>query len=129
MHSISASDCARPGASGGSSLPYVFQAPASLRIRGARNSRRSLSGSAAYRPALDYARHEGTAGSHLSVVSRAVDPFHEGLVAVFPQIRQFLSRLLDPLELEGIDSARAGAGRLPRSRGLAGAENPAPPGA
>jgi len=35
-----------------------------------------------------------------------VDPFHEGLVAVFPQIRQFLSRLLDPLELEGIDSAR-----------------------
>jgi len=24
-----------------------------------------------------------------------VDPFHEGLVAVFPQIRQFLSRLLD----------------------------------
>ena len=33
------------------------------------------------RPALDYARHEGTAGSHLSVVSRAVDPFHEGLVA------------------------------------------------
>jgi hypothetical protein len=25
------------------------------------------------RPALDYARHEGTAGSHLSVVSRAVD--------------------------------------------------------
>jgi hypothetical protein len=35
-----------------------------------------------------------------------VDPFHEGLVAVFPQIRQFLSRLPDPLELEGIDSAR-----------------------
>ncbi len=35
-----------------------------------------------------------------------MDPFHEGLVAVFPQIRQFLSRLLDPLELEGIDSAR-----------------------
>jgi hypothetical protein len=35
-----------------------------------------------------------------------VDPFHEGLVAVFPQIRQFLSRLLDPLELEGTDSAR-----------------------
>jgi hypothetical protein len=28
-----------------------------------------------------------------------VDPFHEGLAAVFPQIRQFLSRLLDPLEL------------------------------
>ena len=28
---------------------------------------------------------------------RAVDPFHEGLVAVFPQIRQFLFRLLDPL--------------------------------
>ena len=24
-----------------------------------------------------------------------MDPFHEGLVAVFPQIRQFLSRLLD----------------------------------
>ena len=40
------------------------------------------------RPALDYARHEGTAGSHLSVVSRAVDPFHAGPVAVFPQIRQ-----------------------------------------
>ena len=35
-----------------------------------------------------------------------MDPFHEGLVAVFPQIRQFLSRLLDLLELEGIDSAR-----------------------
>jgi hypothetical protein len=35
-----------------------------------------------------------------------VDPFHEWLVAVFPQIRQLLSRLLDPLELEGIDSAR-----------------------
>jgi hypothetical protein len=35
-----------------------------------------------------------------------VDPFHEGLVAVFPPIRQFLSRLLDPLELDGIDSAR-----------------------
>ena len=60
------------------------------------------------RPALDYARHEGTAGSHLSVVPRAVDPFPEGLVAVFPQIRQFLSRLLDPLELEGIDPARPG---------------------
>jgi hypothetical protein len=26
------------------------------------------------RPALDYAQHEGTAGSHLSVVTRAVDP-------------------------------------------------------
>ena len=24
-----------------------------------------------------------------------MDPFHEGLVAVFPQIRQFLSRLLN----------------------------------
>ena len=24
-----------------------------------------------------------------------MDPFHEGLVAVFPQIRQFLCRLLD----------------------------------
>ncbi|MFZ0186105.1 MAG: hypothetical protein WAL72_04070 [Streptosporangiaceae bacterium] len=33
-----------------------------------------------------------------------MDPFHEGLVAVFPQVRQFLSRLLDPLELEGIFS-------------------------
>jgi hypothetical protein len=35
-----------------------------------------------------------------------VDPFHERLVAVFPRIRQILSRLLDPLELEGIDSTR-----------------------
>ena len=35
-------------------------------------------------------------------MSRAVDPFREGLAAVFPQIRQFLSRLLDPLESEGI---------------------------
>jgi hypothetical protein len=34
-----------------------------------------------------------------------VDPFHDGLVAVFSRIRQFLSRLLDPLELERIDSA------------------------
>jgi len=49
-----------------------------------------------------------------------VDPFHEGLVAVFPQIRQFLSRLLDPLELEGIDSARPGPRRpsgLPAAAG------------
>jgi hypothetical protein len=30
------------------------------------------------RPALDYAQHEGTAGNYLSVVSRAMDPFHEG---------------------------------------------------
>ena len=39
----------------------------------------------------------GTKGQRevISVVSRAVDPCHEGLVAVFPQIRQFLSRLLD----------------------------------
>jgi NAD(P)-dependent dehydrogenase (short-subunit alcohol dehydrogenase family) len=37
------------------------------------------------RLALDHAQHEGTAGSHLSVVSRAVDPFHEGLAAVYPR--------------------------------------------
>jgi hypothetical protein len=35
-----------------------------------------------------------------------VDPFQEGLVDVFAQIRQFLSLLLDPLESDGIDSAR-----------------------
>lgn len=35
------------------------------------------------------------------------DPFHERLVAAFPQIRRFLPRLIDALELDGIDSARA----------------------
>jgi hypothetical protein len=35
-----------------------------------------------------------------------MDPFHEGLAAAFPQIRQFLSRQLDPVELEGTGPAR-----------------------
>ncbi|HEY5844512.1 MAG TPA: Tn3 family transposase [Mycobacterium sp.] len=34
------------------------------------------------------------------------DPFHEQLVACYPQIRRFLPRLLDALELEAIDPAQ-----------------------
>ncbi len=34
------------------------------------------------------------------------DPFHERLVAAFPQIQRFLPRLLDALTFAGIDSAR-----------------------
>jgi hypothetical protein len=43
-----------------------------------------------------------------------VDPFPEGLVAVFPQIRQFLSGLLDPLELEGVEANNAREARTTR---------------
>ncbi|MFY9926792.1 MAG: Tn3 family transposase [Streptosporangiaceae bacterium] len=34
------------------------------------------------------------------------DPFHERLVAAYPQISRFLPRLIEALELEAIDSAR-----------------------
>ena len=34
------------------------------------------------------------------------DPFHERLVACYPQIRRFLPRLLDALDFEAIDPAR-----------------------
>ena len=34
------------------------------------------------------------------------DPFHERLVATYPQLRRFLPRLIGALDLEGIASAR-----------------------
>ena len=33
------------------------------------------------------------------------DPFHERLVAAYPQIRRFLPALIEALELQAIDSA------------------------
>lgn len=58
----------------------------------------------------DLRTHRAGIEEHMGTVATLMrppgDPFHERLVAAFPQIQRFLPRLFDALEFDGIDSAR-----------------------
>ena len=54
----------------------------------------------------DRAGIEANMGTVANLMRPPGDPFHERLVATYPQLRRFLPRLIEALELEGIASAR-----------------------
>ena len=54
----------------------------------------------------DRAGIEQNMGTVQALMRPPADPFHERLVAAYPQISRFLPRLIEALELEAIDSAR-----------------------
>ena len=49
---------------------------------------------------------EANLGTVADLMRPPGDPFHERLVATYPQLRRFLPRLIEALDLEGIASAR-----------------------
>ena len=49
---------------------------------------------------------EANMGTVANLMRPPGDPFHERLVATYPQLRRFLPRLIEALDLEGIASAR-----------------------
>ena len=54
----------------------------------------------------DRAGIEANMGTVANLMRPPGDPFHERLVATYPQLRRFLPRLIEALDLEGIASAR-----------------------